>query len=223
MAVEQIPTLFGLPEGPEFSSILASMFFVWYWLSLADFGLTGDKCFDSGSISSNPFANQTLFDMYNTFMNDVATPFIFGNDSSQLQISATPINGTFRLQNSPLSFLQTYTCSQRQLKGWLSLFISVISSDVALTLGAYQFFIFVASYIQKRLDRKRNDFTRMQLTGGIGIPSDVELFALIDNYQRFQPRLFMLENNEILKPIQEQCTITATQATSAQIHCSLHE
>jgi hypothetical protein len=51
----------------------------------------------------------------------------------------------------------------------------------------------------------------------------VELFALIDNYQRFQPRLFMLENNEILKPIQEQCTISATQATSAQIHCSLHQ
>jgi hypothetical protein len=31
----------------------------------------------------------------------------------------------------------------------------------------------------------------------------------------------MLENNEILKPIQEQCTISATQATSAKTHSSL--
>jgi hypothetical protein len=31
----------------------------------------------------------------------------------------------------------------------------------------------------------------------------------------------MLENNEMLKPIQEQCTISATQATSAKTHSSL--
>jgi hypothetical protein len=154
MPVEQVPTLFGLPEDPGFASILASMFYIWYWISLADFGFTKDQCFDANESSSNPFVNQTLLDRYTAFMNDIAMPYAFGNESWQEIINPLPITESNQLQNSPLPFVKTYTCSQRQLKGWLSFSISVIAADTALVLGAYNIFIFVASYLQKRWDRK---------------------------------------------------------------------
>lgn len=157
MAVEQVPTLFGLPEGSELSSILASMFYLWYWLSLADFGITEDNCFDLDGTSSNPFVNGTLFDSYNGFMRTVALPYIFGNGTPYTMDPSATIGPENQLQSSMLPFLQTYTCSQRQLKGWLSLLVSVVAADVALILGAYNLFIFVATYLQKRSEGKGID------------------------------------------------------------------
>jgi hypothetical protein len=157
MAVDQVPTLFGLPEGSEFSSILASMFYLWYWLSLADFGINEDNYFNLDGTSSNPFVNATLFDRYNNFTNAVTLPYMYGNSSPYTMNTSVTIGSENQLANSTLPFLQTYTCSQRQLKGWLSLFVSVIAADVALILGAYHLFIFGATYLQKRSEGKGND------------------------------------------------------------------
>jgi hypothetical protein len=51
----------------------------------------------------------------------------------------------------------------------------------------------------------------------------VELCALIACYQSFQPAPFKDENNEIPKPIQEQCTICAKQTSSVKIYSSLQQ
>jgi hypothetical protein len=143
MTVYQLPSSFGLPEGPEFSMTLATMF-VWYWSSLADFGITEDSyCFDSGGTSSNPFAN---FARCNTFMKETAVPYVLRYTGPGVRSSVR--NTNLQLQNSPLPLIQTYTCSQRQRKGSPSLFISVVSADLALILGASNLFIAIV-YIQK--------------------------------------------------------------------------
>ena len=60
------------------------------------------------------------------------------------------LNSTTRLFAVPTPFALTYSCSQRILKGWLSLLISVLAADIALIIGAYNLFIFVVGYVQKR-------------------------------------------------------------------------
>jgi hypothetical protein len=47
----------------------------------------------------------------------------------------------------------------------------------------------------------------------------VELCTLIDNYQSFQPCLFILENNDILKPIQEQSVQLKPQVPKSIVPC----
>jgi len=152
MVVKQLPLLLGLQEDPKFCSVLAAIFMVWYWVALADFGRLS-----SGRLSEddNIFVNETLFELYNTFLNDVALSYTLPNTSSNYGLNPFPFNETNpQLSPMPLA-VGPYICSQRRIKVGLNLLISVAAADTALILGAYNLFIFLASRIQKRRNRKR--------------------------------------------------------------------
>ena len=64
-----------------------------------------------------------------------------------------PVSTQNRLQAASTSFVTSYSCAQRQIKGWLSLIISVVVADYALITGAYSLVIFVGgkfNYFKER-------------------------------------------------------------------------
>jgi hypothetical protein len=169
---EQLSALFGLPEEPQFCSILGSMFFLWYWVALGDLGETMDLNSDGtvaipGEESHNIFVNETLFERYNDFMNEVALPFVFSGYA--VHFTALPLSDSNKAPDTGYSLMKSYTCThytcthytcthytctQRQLKGVVTFFISVAAADTALILGGYNLFSFVASCFQKMADHK---------------------------------------------------------------------
>lgn len=106
--------------------------------------------------SNNIFVNETLFDLYNTYLRTTILPFF------QLYIpnfkipDFLPINETNSLQEIDTTFLRSYDCTQRQLRGGGSVFISVLVADYALIGGPYTFFIFIAGWLYRR--RERSEF-----------------------------------------------------------------
>jgi hypothetical protein len=156
--IDEVPWLLGYPNstnGTEFCGVLSAMFVVWYWVALYDFGQVSPGNDKALAVQfPNILTNQTLFDIYLTFINDVALPFTNGYQFPK--ISALPLGGSNKFEYSPVSLLSLFTCSGRQLKGFLSFVISIIAADTALVLGAYSLFIFIASHIQRRRDRNKS-------------------------------------------------------------------
>jgi hypothetical protein len=64
-------------------------------------------------------------------------------------------------------------------QGFISFSVSVAAADTALILGAYNLFIFVASYIQKRVDRKcKSQVETFKLTTKVVDSGDSEIDRL---------------------------------------------
>jgi hypothetical protein len=143
--------IFGLPADPPLSDILCWIFATWNSVTLFDIGQVADP---TAVVQTNIFLNQTIYDNYNSFLRDVVVPFFNGSSNYDPNFfNPLPLNGTNRLQATPIPLQTTYLCSQRQLKGWATVFISVIAADSALIMTAYSFFIFIAGYFQKRRDK----------------------------------------------------------------------
>jgi len=71
-------------------------------------------------------------------------------------LTALPLDETNRLLPFAPTLKQTYTCTQRQLKGWLTVTIFVIVADYTLALGAYNLFILIAGWWQQKKDAAGN-------------------------------------------------------------------
>jgi len=142
---------FGKPDDFPLPDIFAWMFTTWNSLTLFDLGLLADPATD---IQQNIFHNETMYENYNSFLIDVIAPYL--NLTSAIDnFKPLPLSETNQLQARTISLQTTYLCSQRQLKGWLSIFIAVLAADAALIISAYNLFIFVAGYLQKRRDKLR--------------------------------------------------------------------
>lgn len=146
------PVISGLDISLEtFCQIMGWIFGVCSSLTLYDLGSVYDPGFPSDN-QTNIFANDTAYQNYMNFSVNVLGHLV----------GAMPFDGPSsldeenQLHDVPTSLSLTYSCSQRQVKGWLSLFISVLAADVALIIGAYNFFIMVAGYIQKKRDKRKD-------------------------------------------------------------------
>jgi hypothetical protein len=144
-------SLFGQPDDFPLAEYFAWMFVVWNSLTLFDLGLLVDR---GANIQQNIFNNQTLYENYNSFLSDVLLPNVTLTYPIA-NFNPVPLSETNQLQERPASLQTTYLCSQRQLKGWLSILIAVLAADAALIISAYNLFIFVAGYLQKKRDKLR--------------------------------------------------------------------
>jgi len=153
-----VPSIANLPA----CSLFSWFFTVWAYVALSDFG----QLLDPASIDdmnwpflkpsqiqqNNIFVNDTIFQRYKSVLLNEILPDEIGNLSSV--VFHGHLNQTVGSIEAPIALDLTYLCSQRMLKGWLSLFISVLAADAALILGAHSLFILVAGHIQKRKDQK---------------------------------------------------------------------
>ena len=95
--------------------------------------------------TNNIFYNETLFTIYCEYLNSTLLP-LAGKFGVNVALQAfLPITDQNRLQAVPTTFLTSYSCTQYQIKGWISLVVSVITADYALITGAYSFAIFIAA------------------------------------------------------------------------------
>jgi hypothetical protein len=174
MTAEQLPALFGLEKNPEFCSILTTMFVVWYWVSLADFGQTYDP--NTGAQSTNIFVNETLFERYNNFMNDVAYPsypYLFGPNSTQ--ISHLPLNESM-LQNSPFPFTKNVHLFSTTTQRLHQLFRFGRSGRHIINTRRIQYLHFRCIIYSKRLDRKcKYQEETFKLTTTVVDSGDIEM------------------------------------------------
>jgi hypothetical protein len=162
LSSDEVNEIFGLSPDIPFIDILSWTFYVLQCVTLYDFGQLYE--FSSGpepvpstpsklAIEPNIFHNATAFENYNSFLFDVICPLLDIENNSI--INPLPLSDKNRFQATGSSLNETYTCSQRQLKTWLSLSISVLSADTALILGAYGLFIFATGYFQERRDKAK--------------------------------------------------------------------
>ena len=136
------------------------LFVSYYWLFLQDFGQVAPTTYPytdfvyngpglvnlsqpaiTHASTNNIFVNQTLFDIYDSYMRSTTT--------FQIPVFAGPKNGN-GLERDDALLLQSYSCLQRQWKPPLNVLISVLSADYALFFGLYSFVLLIAGAVQSR-------------------------------------------------------------------------
>src|SRR6202035_5570431 len=115
-----------------------------YWSLLFDLGQVLPVNFDSDDwalapSTNNIFINQSLFDIYSSFLVDTIGPL--ENLTGIPVPSFEPVSSQNYLQARDTTFLRSYSCVERHVKPVISLLISVIVADYALIMGAYRFAI----------------------------------------------------------------------------------
>lgn len=140
-----------------------------YWLALYDAGqLTAvvyGSVWDEYSAADTPnlsdfikttsryniFVNQSLFQTFSDYMlqNVLTTATNLPNGISPQFL---PLNDTNHVQPVDATVYRNFLCSERKIKGWFSLFISVFAADYAVVGGIYTIFTYVVGCIQKRKD-----------------------------------------------------------------------
>lgn len=146
--MDELNSFFNQTNSVPLCDLFSWLFLVWKSITLYDLGLPSDP---TGGI--NIFVNDTALKSYTDYFNDVISPLAYNNS---MNIEAHPLSEKNRLKFTSSNFDQKHWCSQRNLKGWLTLVISVLASDTALMLAAYNLFIFIAGWIQKRRDKAGN-------------------------------------------------------------------
>jgi len=130
--------------------LIGRTFYLLYWLYLADLGQTSEIDVFSSKLlpsSNNLFVNEALYQNYLEYYRkpggilDILgySPLLW--DFNQTFIPLQPIDTTF---------IQSYSCVQRQLKSGLSFLISIIAADYAFIIGGYTLVLWIASKIQRR-------------------------------------------------------------------------
>jgi hypothetical protein len=141
----------------------------YYWVFLADFGhvaptsypLTPEgrnDLFQPGFLypsTNNLFINETLFEIYSTYLRTVILPFLQLSAPNLTLPAFLPTTDTNSLQPIDTAIIRSYTCLERHLKGWGSALISVLVADYALIGGPYAIILFVLGCIQKRKDESK--------------------------------------------------------------------
>ena len=136
-----------------------------YWLALYDFGqlvpmtyeyTTSSVNFSSPitySSSNNIFLNDTLFQIYSSYLRDDMMPLLREYLPSGPLPEFLPLDESNRLEPRTSTLLKSYSCTERQRKGWFSFIFSVLAADYGLIAGGYAILIYVAGLKQKRKDR----------------------------------------------------------------------
>lgn len=86
-------------------------------------------------------------------MEEFILPIFLNNQLGPNILNFPPLNDTNRLQQTGVLFLKSYSCVERQLKGWVSVIISVIAANYALISVPYTILIWTAGRFQKRRDQ----------------------------------------------------------------------
>jgi hypothetical protein len=136
------------------------IFVSYYWVFLSDFGQISPVTSDAQTIlasTNNIFTNQSLFDIYSSYLRDTVIP-LFGSVAAPF-LPLPPfshLSDGNHLQAEDSTFTRSYSCVERQLKPPIAFVLSVIVADYVLIAGGFHFAIFIAGMIQKR---KRQDGT----------------------------------------------------------------
>lgn len=142
---------------------LFNWFFVsWYWVFLADFGQTAPSIYTQGGLNlsfpivfpatNNIFINKTLFEIYYSYLQTTILPILQYFQPDLVIPSLLPVSDGNQLLPVNTCFLRSYSCLQRQIKGWASATISVLVANYTLIIGPYSFIAFIAGWLQKRKD-----------------------------------------------------------------------
>lgn len=123
--------------------------------------------------TNNIFYNETLFSFYLDYLQNTLLPLnpVLGSYVTATSLpSFLPIQDGNRIQPISVSIATTYYCTVTQLKGWVSLLISVVVADWALITGAYTFFVWIGSWHRLRYfgieKKERNDHSGNSVIGG---------------------------------------------------------
>jgi hypothetical protein len=135
----------------DFWTLINWLYVSYYWTVLFDLGQDVPTINNTPfSPTNNIFINQTLFDIYASYMRGTIYPIL--NATSPLD----PIpefqslgNGNY-LKAEARHFIQGYNCLERRIKAPMSLIIAVIVADYALIMSAYKAVIMFARFIETR-------------------------------------------------------------------------
>jgi hypothetical protein len=134
-------------------------FFNWlyvssYWILLYDFGETAPTYYNltsSGTAdlssplfypsTNNIFVNQSLFSIYSSYLKNTIVPFLIQLNDIDPIPEFLPLDVNNTLQPINMSFVRSYSCLQRQIKGGLSAVVSIMVADYVFIMGAYRFFV----------------------------------------------------------------------------------
>jgi hypothetical protein len=134
-----------------------------FWIMLYDLGQTAPTYYEfprSGivdlsspvfySSSNNVFVNDSLFKIYSSYLNNTIIPFLGKFNGGYVLPQFLPLNDSNTLEPTNMSFLRSYSCFQSQLKGGLSVTISVLVADYAFIAGAYTLVVFCAGWWHRK-------------------------------------------------------------------------
>ena len=163
-------------QGPDFDfwKFINWIFVSYYWILLYDFGQINPTFYKYNQLqfplfdepipfpsTNNIFVNDTLFSIYSSYLHDTVVPFLNKNTNVMLNPPTfLPLSADNSLQPFGVTLLRSYSCVERQLKGWVSAAISVLVADYALIMGGYTFFVFVIGWWQKRKHKQGEILTR---------------------------------------------------------------
>ena len=138
-----------------------------YWIVLADFGQIQPMYYNYTSSNlpnftspvpypskNNIFVNNTLFTIYADYFASTIFPFLHQFDTSLVLPDFLALDENNSLKPLPMTFLRSYSCTERQLKGWLSATISVLTTDYAFIVGGYKLVVWIAGKWRKNRDKE---------------------------------------------------------------------
>jgi hypothetical protein len=151
----------------QFFQLLNWVTISYYWNLLYDFGQTAPTYYNynttSGADFSSPifypstnniFVNDSLFNIYSSYLTNTIIPVLRPCSDVNLPTDFLPVDSSNAPQPSSTTFLRTYSCLQREIKGALSATVSVIVADDAFIQGAYSVLFCVGWWQSKRPNGK---------------------------------------------------------------------
>ena len=141
----------------DFWQLINWIFVTQYWVTLLDFGQLSPTTlsYSAAGVPSasanltynstyNIFVNETLFEIYHAYLNNVILP-LFDYQFAQF----LPLNDTNKLEETNVSLEILYSCSDLQLKSPADLIISVLVADWAFISTFYALILFAGRWLEK--------------------------------------------------------------------------
>lgn len=129
----------------------------------SDFAAFGSPNFSQPIIyppTNNIFYNETLFEIYSDYLRNTLYP-LYGTLTSYIAVPSLPqfipVQDDNRLQAVQVFIATTYSCTVTQLKGWVSVLVSVAVADWAFISGSYAFALWFG--LVKKIGIKKEDET----------------------------------------------------------------
>lgn len=101
------------------------------------------------SATNNIFVNQTLFDIYSSYIRDTIIPAFRQNSFNLSAPDYLPLSDDNHLEPIPMVIARRYACTTRRMKGWASVLLQVLVADYAFIVGGYSIAIFLGEWLQK--------------------------------------------------------------------------
>jgi hypothetical protein len=146
----------------DFWELINWLFVSHYWALLLDFGQISPATFhydDQGALvdygpieyppTNNIFVNETLFGIYEAYLNNTILP-LFGYHLPAFN----PLNDTNRMNASDVSLRLLYTCTDLQLRPAHSLVINLMVADWALITSLLTIGLIIGAWWTQRKDEE---------------------------------------------------------------------